>query len=144
VGQPVLGPSGELLQFVRVSMDVSASKQAEEAFRLIVVGRAATTVGTSSRVWCGTWLRHCSRYAFVTTCDDQKHARTLAFWKGDGFGENFEFDIADTPCDKVLNGELCHYRQGLRACSLWNFRERNDLGSRPSRDATLRVRFGQK
>jgi signal transduction histidine kinase len=55
-----------------------------------------------------------ARYAFVTTCDDHKHARTLSFWKGDGFGENFEFDIADTPCEKVLHGELCHYRHGLR------------------------------
>jgi signal transduction histidine kinase len=56
-----------------------------------------------------------ARYAFVTTCDDQKHARTLAFWKRDGFGENFEFDIADTPCKKVLHGEVCHYRQQLQA-----------------------------
>ena len=56
-----------------------------------------------------------ARYAFVTTCDDQKHARTLAFWKRDGFGENFEFDIADTPCKKVLHGEVCHYRQELQA-----------------------------
>jgi signal transduction histidine kinase len=56
----------------------------------------------------------CARYAFVTTCDDQKHARTLAFWKGDGFGENFDFDIADTPCERVLQGEVCHYQQALQ------------------------------
>ncbi|HET8921980.1 MAG TPA: PAS domain-containing protein [Candidatus Acidoferrum sp.] len=33
VGQPVLGPSGELLQFVGVGMDVTASRRAEEALR---------------------------------------------------------------------------------------------------------------
>jgi PAS domain S-box-containing protein len=115
VGHPVLGPSGELLQFVGVSMDVTESKQAEEAFRLIVVGTAATT-GTD---FFQSLVQHMAqalraRYAFVTTCDDEKHARTLAFWKGGGFGENFEFDIADTPCEKVLHGELCHYRQGLQ------------------------------
>jgi transcriptional regulator with GAF, ATPase, and Fis domain len=54
------------------------------------------------------------RYAFVTQCDDQKHARALAFWKSDRFGENFEFDIEDTPCMKVLQGEVCHYREGLQ------------------------------
>jgi PAS domain S-box-containing protein len=115
VGHPVLGPSGELLQFVGVSMDITESKQAEEAFRFIVVGTAATTGSDFFQ----SLVQHMAqalraRYAFVTTCDDQKHARTLAFWKGDGFGENFEFDIADTPCEKVLHGELCHYRQALQ------------------------------
>ena len=115
VGQPVFGPSGELVQFVGVSMDVTESKQAEEAFRLIAVGTAATT----GNDFFQSLVKHMAqalraRYAFVTTCDDQKHARTLAFWKGDGFGQNFEFDIADTPCEKVLHGEVCHYRQGLQ------------------------------
>jgi transcriptional regulator with GAF, ATPase, and Fis domain len=55
-----------------------------------------------------------ARYAFITDCGDQKHAKALAFWKGDRFGENFEFDIADTPCMKVLQGEVCHYREGLQ------------------------------
>jgi len=115
VGQPVVGSSGELVQFLGVSMDVTERKQADEAFRLIVVGTAATTGDDFFQ----SLVQHMAqalraRYAFVTTCDDQKHARTLAFWKGDGFGENFEFDIADTPCEKVLQGEDCRYRQGLQ------------------------------
>jgi PAS domain S-box-containing protein len=115
VGQPVFGSSGELVQFVGVSMDVTERKQADEAFRLIVVGTAATT----GNDFFQSLVKHMAqvlraRYAFVTTCDDQKHARTLAFWKGDGFGENFDFDIADTPCERVLHGEVCHYRQALQ------------------------------
>jgi PAS domain S-box-containing protein len=115
VGRPVLTSSGKLLQFVGVSMDVSEIKQAEEAFRLIVVGTAATTGGDFFR----SLVQHMAqamraRYAFVATCDDQKHARTLAFWRGDSLGENFKFDIADTPCEKVLRGEVCLYRQGLQ------------------------------
>jgi PAS domain S-box-containing protein len=114
VGQPVFGSSGELVRFVGVSMDITERKQADEALRLIVVGTAATT----GNDFFQSLVKHmaqvlCARYAFVTTCDDQKHARTLAFWKGDGFGENFDFDIADTPCE-VLVGEVCHYRQGLQ------------------------------
>ena len=115
VGQPVFGPSGELVQFLGVSMDVTERKQADEAFRLIVVGTAATTGDDFFQ----SLVKHMAqalraRYAFVTTCDDQKHARTLAFWKGDGFGENFDFDISDTPCERVLHGDVCHYRQALR------------------------------
>ena len=115
VGQPVFGSSGELVQFVGVSMDVTERKHADEAFRLIVVGTAATTGSDFFQ----SLVQHMAqalraRYAFVTTCDDQKHARTLAFWKGDGFGENFDFDIADTPCERVLHGEVCRCKQGLQ------------------------------
>ena len=115
VGQPVFGSSGELVQFVGVSMDVTERKQADEAFRLIVAGTAATT----GNDFFQSLVKHMAqvlraRYAFVTTCDDGKHARTLAFWKGDGFGENFDFDVADTPCERVLHGEVCHYRQALQ------------------------------
>jgi len=115
VGQPVFGSSGELVQFVGVSMDVTERKHADEAFRLIVVGTAATTGSDFFQ----SLVQHMAqalraRYAFVTTCDDKKHARTLAFWKGDGFGENFDFDIADTPCERVLHGEVCCYKQGLQ------------------------------
>ncbi len=95
--------------------DITERKQAEQAFRLLVVGTAATTGSDFFQ----SLVQHMAkalraRYAFVTTCDDQKHARTLAFWKGDGFGEDFDFDIADTPCERVLHGEVCHYRQALQ------------------------------
>ncbi|UWZ85206.1 AAA family ATPase [Occallatibacter riparius] len=114
VGSPVFGPSGEVVQYVGVDMDVTDRKQADEAFRHIVVGTAATTGSDffQSLVQHVAQALH-ARYAFVTACDDQKHARSLAFWKGDHLGENFDWDISDTPCEKVLHGDVCHYRQGL-------------------------------
>ena len=95
--------------------DITERKQAEQAFRLLVVGTAATTGSDFFQ----SLVQHMAqalraRYAFVTTCNDQKHARTLAFWNGDGFGKDFDFDIADTPCEKVLHGEVRRYRQGLQ------------------------------
>jgi len=98
-----------------LSEDITERKRAEDTFRLIVAGTAATT-GSD---FFHSLVQHMAqalraRYALVTTCDDQKHARTLAFWKGDRFGENFDFDIADTPCEKVLHGEVCHFRQGMQ------------------------------
>jgi len=98
--------------FVR---DISEKKRAEQAFKHLVVGTAATT-GSD---YFQSLVQHMAqalraRYAFVTTCDDQKRARTLAFWKGDRFGENFEFNITDTPCERVLHGEVYCYKQGLQ------------------------------
>ncbi len=41
--------------------------------------------------------------------------RTLACWTGEGFGDNFEYDLADTPCEQVLRGEIRHYHEGVQA-----------------------------
>jgi PAS domain S-box-containing protein len=106
---------GNIVGVIGMVRDVTEQHIAEETFRLIVVGTAAST-GTD---FFQTLVRHLAtalraRYAFLTACDDQKHARSLAFWKGDGFGENFEFDTAATPCEKVLHGEVCKYQQGLQ------------------------------
>ena len=95
--------------------DITERHLAEETFRSIVIGTASAT----GNDFFPSLARHMAialrvRYAFITDCDDQKRAKALAFWKGDQFGENFEFDIADTPCMKVLHGEVCHYREGLQ------------------------------
>ena len=115
IGHPVLSPTGELLQVVGTMVDITEQQVAEETFRHIVVGTAATTGSDFFQ----SLVRHLAaalraRYVFIAACDDHKHASTLAFWKGDGFSEDFGFDAADTPCEKVLLGEVCHYREGLR------------------------------
>ena len=106
---------GNIVGVIGMVRDVTERHIAEETFRLIVIGTAASTGADFFQ----NLVRHMAaalraRYAFLTACDDQKHARSLAFWKGDGFGENFEFDIAATPCEKVLHGEVCQYQQGLQ------------------------------
>ncbi|NOS79008.1 MAG: sigma 54-interacting transcriptional regulator [Nitrospira sp.] len=51
-------------------------------------------------------------YAFVSEfCADRSKVRTLAFWAGDRFLDNFEYAIAGTPCERVLAGELYHCRE---------------------------------
>ncbi len=50
-------------------------------------------------------------YAFVSEfCADRSKVRTLAFWAGDRFLDNFEYAIAGTPCETVLAGEMYHCR----------------------------------
>jgi formate hydrogenlyase transcriptional activator len=95
--------------------NITERHSAEETFRSIVVGTAAVTGDD----FFASLVRHMAaafrvRYAFIASCDDQKRAKTLAFWDTDQLGKNFEFDIADTPCMKVLQGEVCHYEKGLQ------------------------------
>ncbi len=112
---PHRNAGGEIVGVIGLVRDVTDRHIAEDTFRSIVVGTASAT----GNEFFPSLARHMAkalraRYAFITDCDDQKRAKALAFWKGDQLGENFEFDIAETPCEKVLHGEVCHYREGLQ------------------------------
>jgi formate hydrogenlyase transcriptional activator len=56
------------------------------------------------------------RYAFITQCTDatMTRVRTLAFWEGRDFGENFEYALAGTPCENVIGGHICYYPKDLQ------------------------------
>ena len=41
--------------------------------------------------------------------------RTLARWSRGEIRENFEYDLAGTPCEDVLSGGLCHHPRGIQA-----------------------------
>jgi formate hydrogenlyase transcriptional activator len=88
-----------------------ALTRAEEMLREIAEGTAAVT----GHDFFHSLVRHLAsalrvRYAFLTEClPDPTRVRTLAFWKGDGFAENFEYDVAPTPCRIVLEGKEAAY-----------------------------------
>jgi formate hydrogenlyase transcriptional activator len=58
-----------------------------------------------------------TRYAFVAEVVGARRDRltTLAFWQGGQFGENVSYDAADTPCEGVIAGAICHHPRGLQA-----------------------------
>ena len=56
------------------------------------------------------------RYALVTKRIGlpPTHARTLAFWTGEGFGEEVLYPTENTPCDKVVKGDIYYVADGLQ------------------------------
>jgi formate hydrogenlyase transcriptional activator len=56
----------------------------------------------------GTPFAAISEFAEVNT-----RIRTLAFWAWGRIQENFEYDLAGTPCEDVLRGRLCHHSVGV-------------------------------
>ena len=38
----------------------------------------------------------------------------MAYWGADRILENLEWDLAGTPCDDVVRGNLCHHPTGVR------------------------------
>ena len=92
--------------------------QTEISLRSVVEGTAAVTGKDFfySLVYHLTCALSVS-YAFVTECVEKtipERVCTLAFWCKEDFGENFEYSIANTPCEKVIAGLSCHYPRKLR------------------------------
>ncbi len=53
-------------------------------------------------------------HAFVSELSAKRdHVRTLAFWARDHFFENFEYELAGTPCEGVLGGDIGFYPRNV-------------------------------
>lgn len=57
-----------------------------------------------------------ARYGFVSRFVEgtRMRVRTLAFWKGDGFLDSFEYDLPHTPCERVLSGQICLFPEKVQ------------------------------
>nr|MBI3613961.1 PAS domain-containing protein [Nitrospirota bacterium] len=56
------------------------------------------------------------RYALIGELKDgdPNKVRTLAFWAGDAFLENFEYDLLNSPCAQVIGRQLRYFPRGVR------------------------------
>jgi predicted ATPase len=97
--------------------EATRRRDAEQTLRSVVEGTSAVTGGD----FFASLVRHLAAalgvpYAFAASCvaREQSRARTLAFWKRDRLAENFSYDIAETPCQNVLAGELCYYPEHIQ------------------------------
>src|SRR6266542_3325819 len=94
--------------------DRAPLRRSEELLRAIIRGTAAVT-GTD---FFRSLVRHLAgglhvRWAFVAECLPNLRARSLAFWQDEGFGEDFEYALAGTPCMEVAKGRVCHVPEQL-------------------------------
>jgi len=88
---------------------ISSSSRAEELLRAIIQGTAATS-GTQ---FFRSLVKHLAeglhvRFAFVAECLPNLRARSLAFFRDQEFGKDFEYALPGTPCMKVVEGRVCH------------------------------------
>ena len=90
----------------------STSRSAEAVLRAVAEGTAAATGEEFFRALTHHLATALDlRYCLLTECLDFPPTRlsTLAFWNGESFVEEFEYDLAGTPCERVLDGETCVY-----------------------------------
>jgi len=93
-----------------ISLPNQPLQQENINLKLIVEG-IASQVGEAFFQACAHYLAEVLQiqYALIAEFidDDQPRARVLAFWKGEEFGPNFEYDLAGTPCGVL-------YQEGLQ------------------------------
>jgi len=104
-----------LAEIERTRLDL-ALRKSDFILRSVDEGVAATYGGEFFRALARNLAKALEvRYAFVgELSQDKRRVRTLAFWKGEDFIENFEYDLACTPCEKVVQGQICHFDQGVQ------------------------------
>ncbi|HKY32669.1 MAG TPA: sigma 54-interacting transcriptional regulator [Candidatus Polarisedimenticolia bacterium] len=113
VVSPILGPAGEVERLLSVSRDVTDHVRAQQMLKAIGEGTASVTGSDFFR----SLVRHLAsalgvKFAFVAECEHDS-ATTLAFWAGDGYADNVEYDLAGTPCLEVHRGDTCFFPRGL-------------------------------
>ena len=90
----------------------------EEVLRAVAEGTAAATgEDFFYSLAKGLAVALGRRYCFLTQCLGSPPSRlsTLAFWNGDDFEDNFEYNLAGTPCENVIAGEACLYDRDIQA-----------------------------
>ena len=100
------------------SSDLTEAEFAQETLRAVTEGTAAVTgidfFQSLVRSLAGALQ---VRYSFVTECANAAKSKvsTLAFWTGDGFGGDISFSLRGTPCEKVIDGDVCCYPDRLQS-----------------------------
>src|SRR5262245_10126686 len=99
-----------------MKQEVARRTQAEAIVRAITEGTAAVTGSDFFYSLVGHMAAALGvRYAFVTERrEGQSRLRTRAVWAGTGVGENFEYDVAMTPCLRVVDGTTSYYCRDLQ------------------------------
>ncbi len=106
-GRAIRSAGGRAIRMVGLVTDISQRKRAEEILRGMAEGVASARGESFYQALVQSFARVLRvRAAFVTQCLDPnvQRVRTLAFWDGQQFLDAIEYDLANTPCDSVING----------------------------------------
>ncbi|MEM1367082.1 MAG: PAS domain-containing protein [Cyanobacteria bacterium P01_H01_bin.15] len=118
-GQALWDKDGKAVRMVGSNSDVTERRKRKESIRWIVEGTANKTGELFFRA-CTQYLAKILdvRYALISQFANPERTRatTLAFWKGDGWGENFEYDLRSTIRDnRKLLSHNCYYSESTEA-----------------------------
>jgi two-component system, sensor histidine kinase and response regulator len=101
-----------------LEIQIQQRQRAEETLQTIVAGTAAVTGNDFFPALVENLAQSLNvAYAFVfeTIDDSLQKVKSINFWYQDQLGENFEYELINTPCKNVIQKNmLCAYSSGLR------------------------------
>jgi signal transduction histidine kinase len=89
----------------RLQAEILEREKSEQILRSIVEGTVAVTGVDFFRSLVRSLAQALGvRYAFISECVNAPptRVRSFAFWQGDEFGEEFEYDLQGTPCERIV------------------------------------------
>jgi PAS domain S-box-containing protein len=111
-----ISPNETAIEHISDGFDIA---QAQDATLQTIVAGTYAKVGSEffRSLVCQLAAALQVRYAFITECVDvpTTNVRTLAFWTGKDFGANFEYALAGTPCEDVIDGAICYHPRNIQA-----------------------------
>jgi formate hydrogenlyase transcriptional activator len=99
--QPTTGPpriERDEIEALRLILEGTAYSTGKEFFQSLVE-HLATAMGRNN--------------SLVAEFAGENRVRTLAYWMNGQLVPNIEYDLAGTPCEEVVRGNLCHYPTGV-------------------------------
>ena len=116
--QPLFEPGAATPYAVMLTtVDITETRRFEAALERMVRNTAQTTGAEFMRTLVAEMAHALGvKYCFISELapGDPGRARTLAFCVDGEIAENFEYELAGTPCAGIANAAPCHYPLGLR------------------------------
>jgi signal transduction histidine kinase len=89
----------------RLQAEILEREKSEQILRSIVEGTVSATGVDFFRSLVRSLAQALDvRYAFISECMDAPptRVRSFAFWQGNEFGKEVEYDLAGTPCERII------------------------------------------
>ena len=114
---PFFDERGDLLYLVPEAHDITEAKRASTALDNLMSSTGAVYGEAFFRKVVESMGRLLAvKYVFIGRLMAGAHrARTVAVWAGDKIVDNIEYDLAATPCDKVMNFGCCVYPRDVQS-----------------------------
>ncbi|MBR9979471.1 MAG: PAS domain S-box protein, partial [Desulfatitalea sp.] len=107
---------GTPIGFRGIVRDVTPRKRSEMALRALAESSVAPEEDIFRFLVRQLAVSQQVRYAMLArvATDGTETATTLAVWQHDDFGPNFRYDLAGTPCEKVVGQGACFYPRQIQ------------------------------
>lgn len=133
------------LRMIGIHRSINSSKKSTEVLRALAEASASESENIFRKIVYQLATSHGMRYAMISLINskDPSQAETLAVWAGDQFAENISYSLKGSPCEKVIQEELCFYPQNIQAlfpedCLLADMEVESYLGA-PLRNSQNKV-----